>query len=85
MNTPVDESNDDLNEAHLVSVAERSSEIAAGVIVNVLADAGIRATAVGGFTAGFRAEAPGWVQVKVFQRDAERAKEIIAEIRPANE
>ncbi len=85
MNTPVNENDDDLNDAHLVSVAERSSEIAAEVIVNVLADAGIRATAVGGFTAGFRAEAPGWVQVKVFQRDAERAKEIIAEIKPFDE
>ncbi len=84
MNTPVSEKDDDLNRAHLVSVAERSSEIAAGVLVNVLADEGIRATAVGGFTAGFRAEAPGMVQVKVLQRDAARAKEIIAEIKPVD-
>lgn len=85
MSLPVNEANEDLNDAHLVTVAERSSEIAAGVLVNVLADAGIRATAVGGFTAGFRAEAPGWVEVKVFQRDAERAREVIAEIKPVHE
>lgn len=85
MSLPVNEANEDLNAAHLVTVAERSSEIAAGVLVNVLADAGIRATAVGGFTAGFRAEAPGWVEVKVFQRDAERAQEVIAEIKPVHE
>lgn len=85
MNAPINEDDEDLNDAHLVTVAERSSEIAAGVLVNVLADAGIRATAVGGFTAGFRAEAPGWVEVKVFQRDAERAQEIIAEIKPVRE
>lgn len=72
-----------LDDANLVTVAQRSNEVSAGVIVNILADAKIRAIAVGGFTAGFRAEAPGWVQVKVFQRDAERAREVIAEIKPA--
>ncbi|TWT73163.1 hypothetical protein CA85_16300 [Allorhodopirellula solitaria] len=82
---PTHDNDDQLNDANLVSVAERSSEIAASVIVNVLADEGIRATAVGGFTAGFRAEAPGWVQVKVLERDAARAKEIIAEIKQEHE
>jgi len=70
-----------LDNAKLVIVAERSSEIAAKVLVNVLADEKIRAVAVGGFTAGFRAEAPGWVQVKVFEGDAERARTIISEIK----
>jgi len=69
------------NAQNLEVVAERSTEVAASVLVNVLADAGIRAVAVGGFTAGFRAEAPGWVQVKTFQQDAQRAREIIAEIK----
>lgn len=77
---PIDRQDfDDRDE--LVTVAERPSEIGATVLVNVLADEGIRAVAVGGFTAGFRAEAPGWVQVKTFARDAERARKIIAEVR----
>ncbi|MCC9644763.1 DUF2007 domain-containing protein [Rhodopirellula sp. JC740] len=71
----------DLDDATLVTVAERSNEPAATVLVSILADAGIRAVAVGGFTAGFRAEAPGWVQVKTLERDAEEAKRIIAQIK----
>lgn len=70
---------------NLETVAERSGEAAASMLVNVLADAGIRAIAVGGFTAGFRAEAPGWVQVKTFEHDAVRAREIIAELKPIDE
>lgn len=69
------------DDANLVTVAERPTEPAATVLVSVLADAGIRAVAVGGFTAGFVAEAPGWVQVKTFERDADRAREIIAQIK----
>lgn len=79
------ESNADADpDDHLVTVAERPTETAALILVSVLADEGIRAVAVGGFTAGFRAEAPGWVQVKTFSREAVRAREIIAEIRPMN-
>jgi len=70
-----------LDHAKLVTVAERSSEGAGAVLVAVLEDAGIRAVATGGFTAGFRAEAPGWVKVQTFERDAERARKIIAEIK----
>lgn len=69
------------DDATLVTVAERPTEPAATVLVSILADAGIRAVAVGGFTAGFVAEAPGWVQVKTFERDAEKAREIIAQIK----
>ena len=66
----------------LVTVASRPNEVAASILVDVLADAGIRAVAVGGFTANFIAEAPGGVDVQTTQRDAERARQIIAEIRP---
>lgn len=48
----------------LVSV---SNEIEASVIIDALADHGIRANAVGGYTACFRAEAPGLVNVLVGQ------------------
>ncbi len=82
MNDDTDKSaTDNLDDAKLITVAERSSEVAASVLVSVLQDAGIRAVATGGFTAGFRTEAPGWVQVQTLERDAQRAREIIAEIK----
>lgn len=67
----------------LVTVAERSTEVAASILVSVLADEGIKAVATGGFTSGFRAEAPGYVKVQTFESDAERAREIISELKPA--
>jgi hypothetical protein len=85
MQTPAEENEQELDDANLITVVEHANEIGAGVIVNILADAGIRAIAVGGFSAGFRTEAPGWVQVKVFEHDAERALEVIAEIKPVDE
>ena len=66
-----------MNSDELVTVATRASEVEAEVLVNVLRDAGIKAVALGGFTAGFRAEAPGWVQVQTFSRDADQAREVI--------
>lgn len=69
---------ENLDNAKLVTVAERPSEGAASVLVAVLQDAGIRATAIGGFTAGFRAEAPGWVRVQTLECDADRAREILS-------
>jgi hypothetical protein len=71
----------DMDDAKLETVAERSMESAALILVSVLKDAGIRAIATGGFTAGFRAEAPGMVKVQTFEADAERARQVIAEIR----
>ena len=71
----------DMDDAKLETVAERSMESAALILVSVLKDAGIRAIATGGFTAGFRAEAPGMVKVQTFEADAERARQVIAVIR----
>jgi hypothetical protein len=65
----------------LVTVARRPGEAGADVLVSVLADAGIRAVATGGFTSGFQAEAPGWVSVQTLESDAERAREILAEVK----
>jgi len=69
-----------LDDAKLVTVAKRSSEVAASILVSVLQDEGIKAIATGGFTAGFRAEAPGLVRVQTFESDAERARQIISEL-----
>lgn len=71
----------EMDDAKLVTVAERDLESAALILVSVLKDAGIRAIATGGFTAGFRAEAPGVVKVQTFEVDAERARQVISEIR----
>ena len=70
-----------LDDARLVTVAERPTEVAASILIAALQDAGIRAIATGGFTAGFRAEAPGSVRVQTFESDADRAREIIAELK----
>lgn len=67
------------DDENLVTVARRPSEAGATVLVSVLADAGIRAVATGGFTSGFKAEAPGWVTVQTLESDAERARRILAE------
>lgn len=71
----------DMDNTKLETVAERVMESAALILVSVLKDAGIRAIATGGFTAGFRAEAPGMVKVQTFEADAARARQVIAEIR----
>jgi len=75
----------ELNEAKLVTVAQRPTEQQAAVLVSVLEDEKIRAVATGGFTAGFVAEAPGWVSVQTLEADAERAKQILAELKPLAE
>jgi hypothetical protein len=70
-----------LDDAKLLTVAERPTEVGAAIVVAALKDAGIRAVATGGFTAGFRAEAPGWVRVQTLERDAIRAREVISEMK----
>ena len=72
---------DNLDDVKLVTVAERPTEVGASIVVAALKDAGIRAVATGGFTAGFRAEAPGMVRVQTLENDAKRAREVISEIK----
>lgn len=76
------EPTEDLDQQRLVVVAERHTEIEGRVLIDVLADAGIRASVDGWHTAAFHAETPGMVQVKTFAKDARRAREIIDEIKP---
>lgn len=57
-----------------------SNEIEAGVIVTALAEYGIEALTTGGYTSGFKAEAPGYVAILVKQADLDRAKQALAEI-----
>jgi hypothetical protein len=53
----------------------------AAAIVHALADRGIFARTIGGWTSGLRAMAPGEVGVVVGEADLARAKEVLAEIR----
>lgn len=69
------------DDENLVLVARRPTEAGASVLISVLADEGIRAIATGGFTSGFKAEAPGWVSVQTLESDADRAREILAELK----
>jgi hypothetical protein len=62
-------------------VARVTNEMEASLIVQCLANQGINARAVGGFTSGFRAEAPGDVSVLVRSGDLERAKKVVAATR----
>lgn len=66
------------NLARLTSVR---TEMEAGIIVGGLEDRGIKATMSGVYTANFRAEAPGWVEVLVAEHDLERAQAVLEEVR----
>ncbi len=58
-------------------LASCRNEFEAGVLVNLLAERGIRARATGEYTAGFRAEAPGDVHVLVRPEDLDQARAIL--------
>jgi hypothetical protein len=58
-----------------------SSEVEAAAIVTALEPHEIEAITVGGYTSGFKAEAPGTVAVVVKMADFDRAKQALAEIR----
>ena len=61
-----------------ITLANFPDEMAAQMLVDALTDEGVMAQVAGGITGGFRAEAPGMVQVLVRAADAERAREIYA-------
>lgn len=64
----------------LKTLTQVNDEANASIIVSVLTDAGIKATLTGVFTAGFRAEAPGYVSVVVSEKDLAKAKKILQSI-----
>lgn len=57
------------------------NEFEASPVLDALRDNGIRAEAVGGYTAGFIAEAPGSVSILVRQADLQAARKILEDIR----
>ena len=54
----------------------------AQLLVSKLKEAGVQASAVGSFTAGFQAESPGFVDVVVPRQDYKLAQKVISEISP---
>jgi hypothetical protein len=58
-------------------LASFTGELQAEALVEALAAENIRAMAMGGYISGFRAEAPGEVQVVVASQDLPRAMEIL--------
>ena len=70
---------------HLITLTSVPAESDAAPIVAALTEHGISATMTGGFTAGFIAEAPGDIQIKIFEDDVPRAKEILREFELENE
>lgn len=68
------------DDVSLVKLTSAATEWEAAMVVNRLQSAGIAASATGGFTAGFRAEAPGSVHVLVDSRDRAEALEVVQAI-----
>jgi nitrogen regulatory protein PII-like uncharacterized protein len=64
-----------------VTLANFASDFEAAALVNALAASGIKASTTGGFTAGFRAEAPGEVHVIVRSEDKEQADKVLDEFK----
>src|SRR4051812_26195355 len=69
---------DDENLARVTSVR---TELEAGVIVSGLEARGIKSTMSGVYTANFRAEAPGWVEILVAEGDLAQAEAVLDEVR----
>lgn len=65
----------------LTRLTSAPREMEAGIIVAILEQHGIRATMTGVATAGFRAEAPGWVHVLVAEEDLPVAQAVLEEVR----
>jgi hypothetical protein len=63
-----------------VILTTRRTETEAALIVAALKDRGVEAQATGGFTSGFRAEAPGDVRILVRRSDLEQARAALREI-----
>lgn len=61
-----------------VVIGEYPSEFEAMIVKNQLVEAGIPAQVSGGTIGGFRAEAPGLVQVLVAAANADRARALLS-------
>ena len=60
-----------------VIVTQVDNELEAAMLIDALKEESIKAASAGGITAGFRAEAPGGVNILVHQKDIETARVVI--------
>ena len=67
------------NDSPPVVLTRVPSEMIASILVAGLQNEGIRAQFVGGLTSGFRAEAPGLVQILILGPDHPRARDLLAQ------
>jgi hypothetical protein len=65
----------------IVVLTSTASEVEAAAIAGALAEHGIMARVVGGYTAGFRAESPGRCQILVTENELGRAQEVLDALR----
>lgn len=65
-------------------LAEVENEFQANVIIGELKSHGINASTTGNFTAGFRAEAPGLIQIVVSNKDFVAATKALEQIRQSD-
>jgi hypothetical protein len=71
--------------AHLARLTSARNELEAAIVVNALEDEGIKGVMSGVHTTGFRAEAPGWVEVLVTEEDMPRAQRVLNHVRPGEQ
>ena len=69
------------DEDRVVRLTSVRTELEAGVIVGGLVQRGIPATMSGVYTANFRTEAPGWVEVLVAEDDLPQAQKVLDDVR----
>lgn len=69
---------------HIAQLTTVPTDMEASVITAALEEAGIKCTATGGYTAGFKAEAPGWVAINVAEADLPVAKNTLAKLMQEN-
>lgn len=69
----------------MIPLTSRPTEPLAAMIAGALRDAGIRAVLTGQYTAGFRAEAPGWVTIHVLERDRTAAEQVLGQLDPGGD
>jgi len=69
---------------HLSKLTTVPTDMEASVIVAALNRAGIDATTTGGYTAGFKAEAPGVVAVMVAEPDLPMAQNTLEKLKQEN-
>ena len=65
---------------NIVLLTSTPTEMQAGIIVAALEENGIKAMMTGQTVAGFRAEAPGWVQVLVTETELANARRVLEEM-----